>query len=189
MDTTQTAISNNLIANNLIALGKCFSVFYLYIIVIYFLIVDPSHLTEGTQPSIHPGCISSTGRGRVAASPTSTHTAQLIGGAISPSLFTSPNAHQVCTFLKLHTNKVINCCRLFAATTIGNGQLSSQCKSDDWRLCHWKWCSNANLSTVVFLMVMLNNTVRKERSAEDGKERYVKYLFCVLFIFPHFFCV
>jgi len=27
--------------------------------------------------------------GRVAASPTSTHTAQLIGGAISPSLFTS----------------------------------------------------------------------------------------------------
>lgn len=60
-----------------------------------FLIVDPSHLTEGSQPSIHPGCISSTGRGRVAASPTSTHTAQLIGGAISPSLFTSPNAHQV----------------------------------------------------------------------------------------------
>lgn len=57
--------------------------------------MDPSHLTEGTQPSIHPGCISSTGRGRVAASPTSTHTAQLIGGAISPSLFTSPNAHQV----------------------------------------------------------------------------------------------
>lgn len=57
--------------------------------------MDPSHLTEGTQPSIHPGCISSTGRGRVAASPTSTHTAQLIGGAISPSLFTSPNAQQV----------------------------------------------------------------------------------------------
>lgn len=61
----------------------------------FFWIVDPSHLTEGTQPSIHPGCISSTGRGRVAASPTSTHTAQLIGGAISPSLFTSPNAQQV----------------------------------------------------------------------------------------------
>lgn len=61
----------------------------------FIFVVDPSHLTEGTQPNIHPGCISSTGRGRVAASPTSTHTAQLIGGAISPSLFTSPNAHQV----------------------------------------------------------------------------------------------
>lgn len=97
MDTTQTVISSNLIANNLIALGEnqhmlrdftsyeCFGEF----------LVDPAHLAEGTQPNIHPGCISSTGRGRVAASPTSTHTAQLIGGAISPSLFTSPNAHQV----------------------------------------------------------------------------------------------
>ncbi|XP_044256147.1 histone-arginine methyltransferase CARMER isoform X3 [Tribolium madens] len=69
MDTTQTIINSNMMANNLIAL-------------------------EPTQPNIHPGCISSTGRGRVAASPTSTHTAQLIGGAISPSLFTSPNAQQ-----------------------------------------------------------------------------------------------
>lgn len=76
MDTTQAVINNNLIANNLIAL------------------VDPSHLTEGSQPNIHPGCISSTGRGRVIASPTSTHTAQLIGGAISPSLFSSPNGTQ-----------------------------------------------------------------------------------------------
>lgn len=51
--------------------------------------------TDSPQPNIHPGCISSTGRGHrgVAASPTSTHTAQLIGGAISPSLFTSPT-HQ-----------------------------------------------------------------------------------------------
>ncbi|KAL1489172.1 hypothetical protein ABEB36_014110 [Hypothenemus hampei] len=73
MDTTQTLINNNLMANNLIAL------------------VDPSqHMAEPTTPNIHPGCIPSTGRGRVAASPTSTHTAQLIGGAISPSLFTSP---------------------------------------------------------------------------------------------------
>jgi histone-arginine methyltransferase CARM1 len=76
MDTTQTIINSNMMANNLIAL------------------VDPSHLSEATQPNIHPGCISSTGRGRVAASPTSTHTAQLIGGAISPSLFTSPNPQQ-----------------------------------------------------------------------------------------------
>ncbi|XP_031335448.1 histone-arginine methyltransferase CARMER-like isoform X3 [Photinus pyralis] len=76
MDTTQAVINNNLIANNLIAL------------------VEPAHLAEGSQPNIHPGCISSTGRGRVIASPTSTHTAQLIGGAISPSLFSSPNAAQ-----------------------------------------------------------------------------------------------
>ncbi|XP_072386671.1 histone-arginine methyltransferase CARMER isoform X2 [Diabrotica undecimpunctata] len=78
MDTTQTLLNNNLMAaNNLIAL------------------VDSQHMAgEGTPPNIHPGCISSTGRGRVAASPTSTHTAQLIGGAISPSLFTSPSHHQ-----------------------------------------------------------------------------------------------
>lgn len=75
MDTTQTLINNNLMASNLIAL------------------VDP-HINEPPQPNIHPGCISSTGRGRVAASPTSTHTAQLIGGAISPSLFTSPTHQQ-----------------------------------------------------------------------------------------------
>ncbi|CAG9835693.1 unnamed protein product [Diabrotica balteata] len=79
MDTTQTLLNNNLMAaNNLIAL------------------VDSQHMAgaDGTPPNIHPGCISSTGRGRVAASPTSTHTAQLIGGAISPSLFTSPSHHQ-----------------------------------------------------------------------------------------------
>ncbi|XP_022902637.1 histone-arginine methyltransferase CARMER [Onthophagus taurus] len=75
MDTTQSVISNNLMTNNLIAL-------------------DPAQLTDGAPPNIHPGCISSTGRGRVAASPTSTQTAQLIGGAISPSLFTTPNAQQ-----------------------------------------------------------------------------------------------
>lgn len=53
---------------------------------------------DSSQPNIHPGCISSTGRGHrgvgVTASPTSTHTAQLIGGAISPSLFTSPSHQQ-----------------------------------------------------------------------------------------------
>lgn len=57
--------------------------------------VDPTQLSDGTPPNIHPGCISSTGRGRVAASPTSTQTAQLIGGAISPSLFTTSNGSQV----------------------------------------------------------------------------------------------
>lgn len=79
MDTTQTLINNNLMAaNNLIAL------------------VDTNHMADSNQsPNIHPGCIPSTGRGRVAASPTSTHTAQLIGGAISPSLFTSPQQQQV----------------------------------------------------------------------------------------------
>lgn len=59
---------------------------------------DSISSTDSPQPNIHPGCISSTGRGHrgvgVAASPTSTHTAQLIGGAISPSLFTSPSHHQ-----------------------------------------------------------------------------------------------
>lgn len=47
MDTTQTLINNNLMANNLIAL------------------VDPSqHMSEAAQPNIHPGCIPSTGRGK-----------------------------------------------------------------------------------------------------------------------------
>lgn len=45
MDTTQTLINNNLMANNLIAL------------------VDPSHMAEPAAPNIHPGCIPSTGRG------------------------------------------------------------------------------------------------------------------------------
>lgn len=83
MDTTQNVLANNLITTNLIA-------------------IDPNQIAtgavaaaaDGIQPNIHPGCISSTGRGRVAASPTSTQTAQLIGGAISPSLFTTPNANQ-----------------------------------------------------------------------------------------------
>lgn len=68
--------------------------------------MDPAQLADGTQPNIHPGCISSTGRGRVAASPTSTQTAQLIGGAISPSLFTTSNGSQVDLFMssrKLYT--------------------------------------------------------------------------------------
>lgn len=40
------------------------------------------------QPNIHPGSISSTGRQRVSTA-TSTAGAQLIGGGISPTLFTS----------------------------------------------------------------------------------------------------
>ncbi|KAF5304506.1 hypothetical protein FQR65_LT07933 [Abscondita terminalis] len=89
MDTTQ-GVNNNLIGNSLIALGKYFYV--ARIIYQLLILVDPSQLNEGSQLNIHPGCISSTGRGRVIASPTSTHTAQLIGGAISPSLFSSPAA-------------------------------------------------------------------------------------------------
>ena len=46
MDTTQTLINNNLMANNLIAL------------------VDPQHMADAAQPNIHPGCIPSTGRGK-----------------------------------------------------------------------------------------------------------------------------
>ena len=40
------------------------------------------------QPNIHPGSISSTGRSRVAVSATSTQAAQLIGGGITPNMFT-----------------------------------------------------------------------------------------------------
>lgn len=46
-----------------------------------------------TQPNIHPGSITSTGRQRAGPGPgtaTSTGAAQLIGGGISPTLFTSP---------------------------------------------------------------------------------------------------
>ncbi|XP_046682682.1 histone-arginine methyltransferase CARMER isoform X3 [Homalodisca vitripennis] len=51
-----------------------------------------------SQPNIHPGSISSTGRQRAGPGPgtaTSTGGAQLIGGGISPTLFTSPQTHQV----------------------------------------------------------------------------------------------
>ncbi|XP_058788875.1 histone-arginine methyltransferase CARMER isoform X2 [Phymastichus coffea] len=44
------------------------------------------------QPNIHPGLISSTGRTRVAVSATSTQAAQLIGGGITPNMFTSSAA-------------------------------------------------------------------------------------------------
>lgn len=44
----------------------------------------------GGQPNIHPGSISSTGRGRVGGTATSTQAAQLIGGGITPNMFTSP---------------------------------------------------------------------------------------------------
>ncbi|XP_054279771.1 histone-arginine methyltransferase CARMER isoform X2 [Macrosteles quadrilineatus] len=51
-----------------------------------------------SQPNIHPGSISSTGRQRAGPGPgtaTSTGAAQLIGGGISPTLFTSPQTHQL----------------------------------------------------------------------------------------------
>lgn len=51
-------------------------------------VVNTNLIALTNQPNIHPGCISSTGRGRGNA--TSTQAAQLIGGGISPSLFTSP---------------------------------------------------------------------------------------------------
>lgn len=46
-------------------------------------------------PNIHPGSISSTGRQRPGPTATSTGGAQLIGGGVSPTLFTSP----VCIYL------------------------------------------------------------------------------------------
>lgn len=54
----------------------------------WLLNVDIS-LIIGGQPNIHPGLISSTGRGRVGTA-TSTQAAQLIGGGITPNMFTSP---------------------------------------------------------------------------------------------------
>ncbi|XP_049805040.1 probable histone-arginine methyltransferase CARMER isoform X2 [Schistocerca nitens] len=72
IDASQTA-------PNLMGLGKQLS---------HYLIIDG-------QPNIHPGSISSTGRQRVCAgTATSTQAAQLIGGGISPTLFTSPT-HQL----------------------------------------------------------------------------------------------
>ncbi|XP_066996970.2 histone-arginine methyltransferase CARMER isoform X2 [Anabrus simplex] len=50
----------------------------------------------GGQPNIHPGSITSTGRQRIiSGTATSTQAAQLIGGGISPTLFTSPQTHQL----------------------------------------------------------------------------------------------
>lgn len=43
---------------------------------------------SGNQPNIHPGSISSTGRQRIGTA-TSTQAAQLIGGGITPTLFTA----------------------------------------------------------------------------------------------------
>ncbi|CAH0383427.1 unnamed protein product [Bemisia tabaci] len=42
-----------------------------------------------TQPNIHPGSISSTGRRVFSGNPTSTGHAQLIGGGVSPNIFTT----------------------------------------------------------------------------------------------------
>lgn len=52
----------------------------------------------GGQPNIHPGLISSTGRGRVGTA-TSTQAAQLIGGGITPNMFTSPATVSSISFL------------------------------------------------------------------------------------------
>ncbi|XP_044740909.1 histone-arginine methyltransferase CARMER isoform X3 [Chrysoperla carnea] len=59
-------------------------------------VINPTLLALGNsnQPNIHPGCISSTGRGRGGAA-TSTQGIQLIGGGITPTLFTSPTTHAV----------------------------------------------------------------------------------------------
>ncbi|KAJ8681772.1 hypothetical protein QAD02_017564 [Eretmocerus hayati] len=54
--------------------------------------INPNNLLTISQPNIHPGSISSTGRGRVAVSATSTQAAQLIGGGITPNMFTSPTS-------------------------------------------------------------------------------------------------
>jgi len=52
--------------------------------------VKTNFYVTGGQPNIHPGSISSTGRGRVGGTATSTQAAQLIGGGITPNMFTSP---------------------------------------------------------------------------------------------------
>lgn len=59
---------------------------------------NPNLIGLVTQPNIHPGSITSTGRQRAGPGPgtaTSTGAAQLIGGGISPTLFTSPQTHQL----------------------------------------------------------------------------------------------
>ncbi|XP_014238315.1 histone-arginine methyltransferase CARMER isoform X1 [Trichogramma pretiosum] len=48
---------------------------------------NSNNLSPQAQPNIHPGSISSTGRTRVAVSATSTQAAQLIGGGITPNMF------------------------------------------------------------------------------------------------------
>lgn len=72
VDSTQTAMNNNIIGNNLIGIDGI------------------GNLPDPGTPNIHPGCISSTGRGRVSSPNSTNQSAQLIGGAISPSLFTAP---------------------------------------------------------------------------------------------------
>ncbi|GLH16419.1 Histone-arginine methyltransferase CARMER [Gryllus bimaculatus] len=73
LDATQSA-------TNLMGLGKQLS----------------HNLILGSQPNIHPGSITSTGRQRIGSgTATSTQAAQLIGGGISPTLFTSPQTHQL----------------------------------------------------------------------------------------------
>lgn len=56
--------------------------------IIQLLIIKYLIIVTIPQPNIHPGSISSTGRQRVSTA-TSTAGAQLIGGGISPTLFTS----------------------------------------------------------------------------------------------------
>ncbi|XP_011502373.1 PREDICTED: histone-arginine methyltransferase CARMER [Ceratosolen solmsi marchali] len=64
-------------------------------------LVNSGNLLAIGQPNIHPGSISSTGRGRVAVSATSTQAAQLIGGGITPNMFTSPTT---CPTIFPHSN-------------------------------------------------------------------------------------
>ncbi|XP_023248191.1 histone-arginine methyltransferase CARMER [Copidosoma floridanum] len=57
--------------------------------------VNTNNINNLGQPNIHPGSITSTGRGRVAVSATSTQAAQLIGGGITPNMFTSPTTQSL----------------------------------------------------------------------------------------------
>lgn len=63
------------------------------------------HDDTGNQPNIHPGSITSTGRQRVGpGTATSTQAAQLIGGGISPTLFTSPVSVHISNFFFANFN-------------------------------------------------------------------------------------
>ncbi|XP_026465353.1 histone-arginine methyltransferase CARMER [Ctenocephalides felis] len=70
-------------------------------------VVNSNLIALTNQPNIHPGCISSTGRGRATGNATSTQAAQLIGGGISPSLFTSPE-HNTAQIMMANTHYPIN---------------------------------------------------------------------------------
>lgn len=81
IQSSNTAIANNTNLINLGNLNDCVNYISCKIECFLFIGTLP-------QPNIHPGSISSTGRQRVSTA-TSTVGAQLIGGGISPTLFTS----------------------------------------------------------------------------------------------------